>query len=327
MAIQPIFIFSVSRSGSTLLQRVIAAHEGVATAAEPWLLLPYAYTFRRGGVDAEYLHRVMVDAIEDFCEQLPGGQDDYRDELRNCVLRLYEKAAGEDTRFFVDKSPPYCLIAQEIMELFPEGKFVFLWRNPLGIIASTIKTWEPWRPTLSSEDLFTGLPRLVSAYEANRARCYSVRFEDLIDGDERRWRPLTEYLGIEFEPDALRRFAEVDLNGRMGDKVGVERYATLSREPREKWRSTLANPLRKAWCRRYLRFLGSERLATMGYDAAQLIAELDSQPATMDNLIPDIGRLIKDVAKEPIRIHTRSLRIGRPHVIRELMQVQPRRIG
>jgi hypothetical protein len=321
MAIQPIFIFSVSRSGSTLLQRVVAAHEGVATAAEPWLLLPYAYTFRRRGVDAEYLHRVMVDAIEDFCEKLPGGQEDYRGELRNCILRLYEKAAGEDARFFLDKSPPYCLIAQEIMELFPEGKFVFLWRNPLGIIASTIKTWEPWRPTLSSEDLFTGLPRLVAAYEANRARSYSVRFEDLIDGDERRWRPLLDYLGIEFEPDALRRFAEVDLNGRMGDKAGVERYATLSREPREKWRSTLANPLRKAWCRRYLRFLGAERLATMGYDAEQLISELDSQPMSMDNLIPDVGRLIKDVAKEPIRIRTHRNRIGSPHVIRELLQV------
>jgi Sulfotransferase family len=321
MAIQPIFIFSVSRSGSTLLQRVIAAHDGVATAAEPWLLLPFAYMFRPRGVDAEYLHPFMVDAIEDFCGQLPGGREDYRGELRDCVLRLYEKAAGEHARFFLDKSPPYCLIAQEIMQLFPEGKFVFLWRNPLGIVASTIKTWEPWRPTLSSEDLFTGIPRLVAAYEANQARCYSVRFEDLIDGDERRWRPLMDYLGIEFEPDALHRFAEVDLNGRMGDKVGVERYATLSSEPREKWRSTLANPLRKAWCRRYLRFLGPERLATMGYDCEQLIAELDAQPMSMDNLIPDVGRLIKDVAKEPIRIHTRSLRIGRPHVIRELMQV------
>ena len=48
MAIKPIFIFSITRSGSTLLQRVIAAHEGVATVSEPWVLLPYLYTLREG---------------------------------------------------------------------------------------------------------------------------------------------------------------------------------------------------------------------------------------------------------------------------------------
>jgi hypothetical protein len=28
----------------------------------------------------------------------------------------------------------------------------------------------------------------------------------------------------------------------------------------------MAGPLRQAWCRRYLRWLGAERLALMGYD-------------------------------------------------------------
>jgi hypothetical protein len=53
MAINPIFIFSVSRSGSTLVQRVIAAHNGVATVSEPWILLPYLYTSRSRGVTTE----------------------------------------------------------------------------------------------------------------------------------------------------------------------------------------------------------------------------------------------------------------------------------
>ncbi len=76
MAIQPIFIFSAVRSGSTLVQRILAAHEGVATVSEPWLLLPLASTLRRTGVDGGYLHPLTVDAIEDFCAQLPGGSED-----------------------------------------------------------------------------------------------------------------------------------------------------------------------------------------------------------------------------------------------------------
>lgn len=320
MAIQPIFVFSVSRSGSTLVQRVIAAHEGVATVSEPWILLPHLYMSRPYGVIAEYQHKSLVRAIEDFCRELPEEGEDYRAELRGLVLRLYEKAAGEEARYFLDKSPPYCLIAEEIIRLFPEGKFVFLWRNPLSIVASIIETWKPWHPTLFRSDLFIGLPRLIAASGAHSAHTHSVRFEDLVAGDERQWRALMDYLGIEFEPDALSRFSEVELNGRMGDPTGVKRYSTLSPEPQEKWKGTLANPLRKEWCRRYLRFLGDERLAVMGYDGERIIRELSSQPTSINNLVPDLGRLISDIAKEPIRTQIRRRGIGGPNVLRELLK-------
>jgi hypothetical protein len=319
MAIRPIFIFSISRSGSTLVQRIVAAHEGVATVSEPWLLLPYAYTLRQQGVDAEYFHPLMVNAIEDFCEELPGGSEDYLAELRRFVLRLYGKAAGDGARYFLDKSPPYCLIADEIMRLFPEGRFIFLWRNPVSVVASIVETWGPWHPTILRHDLFTGLPRLVAAYEANRARAHAVCFEQLVSGDERHWQAMMGYLGIEFEPETLHTFSNVRLNGRMGDPTGRTLYSALSAEPEQKWKATLGNPLRREWCRRYLRFLGDERLALMGYDKDRLIAELDSQPTCMRNLFPDLGRLLGDLAKEPVRIPLRRRGVGEPNVLRELL--------
>ncbi len=320
MTIQPIFIFSISRSGSTLVQRVIGAHDDVATVSEPWILLPYLYTLRSRGVTAEYEHDLMVTAIEDFCRELPKEGEDYQAELRDFVLRLYDKAAGGEARYFLDKSPPYCLIVEEIMRLFPEGKFVFLWRNPLSVVASIIHTWEQWHPTMFRSDLYIGLPRLVAAYRAHSARAHSVRFEDLLGDDTSRWRALLDYLGIEFEPDALSRFSEVELNGRMGDPTGVKRYSALSAEPQDKWKGTLDNPLRKEWCRRYLRFLGDERLAVMGYDAKQIVRELDSQPTSANCLVADLGRLIGDVAKEPIRVRMRRRGIGGPNVLRELLK-------
>lgn len=320
MPIKPIFIFSVSRSGSTLLQRILAAHDGVATVSEPWLLLPFAYSFRSAGVQAEYSHPMMVDAITDFCEELPQGIDGYRAELRRCMLRLYEKAAGPDARFFLDKSPPYCLIAEEIMALFPEGKFIFLWRNPLSIISSIIRTWEPWHPTMFRGDLFIGLPRLLDAYAAHRDAAHGVRFEDLLGGDERVWTALTDYLGIEFDPHALTRFSQVELHGRMGDPTGVQRYSTLSLEPQEKWRRTLANPLRREWSRRYLRFLGRERLAMMGYEERKLTSELSSLPSSTASLLPDAGRLFMDIAKEPVRMQLRRRGLKGPSVLHELLK-------
>lgn len=319
MAVRPIFIFSVVRSGSTLVQRILAAHDGVVTVSEPWLLLPYAYTARHAGVDAEYNHQVMVRAVDDFCEELPNGREDYRREIRACVLRLYEKATSEEARYFVDKTPTYCFVAEEIMKLFPEGKFVFLWRNPLSVVSSIVETWPPWHPTLFREELFTGLPRLVAAYAANRECAHAVRYEDLLGGDECHWRSLMAYLEIEFDPAALSRFAETQLNGSMGDPTGPKRYSALSSEPSEKWKQTLANPLRRAWSHRYLRFLGDERLAEMGYDREQIIAELDAQPMSIESLAPDLLQVVKDIAKEPIRARTRKRKIGGPNVIRELL--------
>ncbi|HEY0390950.1 MAG TPA: sulfotransferase [Solirubrobacterales bacterium] len=319
MSIQPIFLFSISRSGSTLVQRIIGAHEGVATTSEPWLLLPQAYTLRPRGVDAEYVHPLLVTAIEDFCEELPGGRDDYLDEMRKFISSLYEKAAGEGATHFLDKTPPYCLVAEEIMRLFPEGKFLFLWRSPLSVVASMIETWGPWHPNFMSSDLFIGLPRLIAAYEANRERVYAARFEDLTGGDEGHWSELMGYLGIEFEPEALANFAKIELGGRMGDPTGRQRYSTLSAEPQHKWKGTLANPLRREWCRRYLRFLGAARLATMGYEIERMTSELDSQSASLDSFAADLWRAAKDVATEPVRVRTRGRRLGTSSAIRPLL--------
>jgi hypothetical protein len=319
MSARPIFLLSISRSGSTLVQRILAAHEGIATASEPWLLLPHAYTLRPHGVDAEYVHPLLVEAIEDFAERLPAGEEDYLAELRAFALRLYEKAAGGDA-YFLDKTPPYCLIAAEIIRLFPDAKFVFLWRNPLSVLASLVRTWGPWHPTFMSADLFTGLPRLIAAYDANRGRAHAARFEDLVGGAEEPWRELMAYLEMEFDSSALSRFAEVEMNGRMGDPTGSRQYSALSSEPEGKWRQTLVNPLRRQWARRYLRYLGPERLALMGYDQAALLQALDELPPSFESALPDTMRALLDVAKEPLRVRTRNRRLGTPNVVRELLR-------
>ena len=46
----PIFIFSLPRAGSTLLQRVLMGHPEIASIAEPWLLLPLMYVQKEHGV-------------------------------------------------------------------------------------------------------------------------------------------------------------------------------------------------------------------------------------------------------------------------------------
>lgn len=289
---KPLFLFSLPRSGSTLTQRILGAHEQIATVSEPWILLPYLYTLRDRGVFAEYHHRASTEAIRDFCEALPGGREDYLLEIREFALRLYSKASRGSVRYFLDKTPRYHLIADEVISMFPEGKFLFLWRNPLAVVASIMDTWAGGRWNLYGYkiDLFEGLENLIRTYEKHGDRVHAVRYEEFTERPAEVWTGVFDYLGLPFDPLIVRRFSDVDLGGEKGDPTGTGKYRQVSREPLEKWKCTLANPMRRAWCRRYLRWIGADRLAVMGYTLDGLLAELDAVPASLQHLGSDALR-------------------------------------
>ena len=286
----PVFILSLPRSGSTLVQRVLAAHAGVATASEPWLLLPWLSPLQDRMPQATAWHHDVHDALVDFSDQLPGGRDDYRRTVHDAALELYAAAAGPDARFFVDKTPPYSMIIDEVARTFPQGRLVFLWRNPLSVVSSVVETFAGgrWKPADYPVSLFWGTTELVAGFQRWRERAHGVRYEDLLTGDHDTWRALCDYIGLPFEPEALERFAGVELAGRMGDPTGVRSYDALSTQTLEKWKTTVSTPVRQAWCRRYLRWLGAERLTTMGYDLDALLSDLDE-------LRPEGGNVAADV--------------------------------
>ena len=57
----------------------------------------------------------------------------------------------------------------------------------------------------------------------------------------------------------------------------------------------------------------------MGYDRARLTRELDAQPLSFDSLLPDLGRTLADLVKEPVRARTHRARTGAPSAVRELI--------
>jgi hypothetical protein len=333
MSAKPLFIFSRTRSGSTLLQRVLGSYDEVATVTEPYLLLPYVYTLRERGAVADYVHSFAVQGIEDFCNELPGGVDDYWHEVRELVLGLYERAAGSHTRdrpirYFLDKTPPYFLIIEEIMRLFPDGKFVFLWRNPLSQLASMLQLQDGrWSPAHFRVILFEGIELLTRAYRRHADSVCAVRYEDLISGDSAHWRRLAKYLNLEFDPRSLSQFTDVQLRGRGGDPTGVHLYSSLSTDPLTKWQETLNNPVRKAWCRRYLRWIGRERLELMGYDLDALLADVARVPTSTQRLGDDLLQVAEAFVKEPIRARARrSVGLGGASALRPLFEL-PRDAG
>ena len=101
-----IFLVCSPRSGSTLLQRMIGSHSRIFTHPEPHLITPLNYLGYYDTVDkAPYDHINAAQAVREFCEELPRGEEDYLDACRAYASTIYQRVLGStDAEFFLDQN-------------------------------------------------------------------------------------------------------------------------------------------------------------------------------------------------------------------------------
>jgi hypothetical protein len=120
------------------------------------------------------------------------------------VRRFAAAVAVRDRRPVVLKSPPHTARIPELLEAFPDARFVHVRRDPYTLFASTVKLWTelgrahgfqaPRRPDLVEEKVFREFRVLYERFFATRdripaGRLAEVRYEDfvqdLVGGTER----------------------------------------------------------------------------------------------------------------------------------------------
>jgi hypothetical protein len=280
---------------------MLGAHPAISTSPEPTFLLPLLHIDRDSDVVATYDQKFTAWAVQDFVSSLPEGRDDYRAAVAAFGRDLYRRAATDGARYHLDKTPKYHLIVDELVELFDTSTIVILWRNPLAVIASMITTWGRggvrWNLSHFRLDLFEGLPNMIEVAERHPDRVIEVAYESLVDDPDEAVDRIAARLGLTTGAGTADDFAEVKLVGRVQDPNAAKPEFQQVRTDRvDEWREVLANPLRRAWCRRYLDWLGAERLARMGYDLTELVDGLESIPASRRHLATDLVDMPLDVA-------------------------------
>ena len=268
----------------------MGTHKDIATAAEPHILIPLIYSLNSDSVYSKYSHEFVVRGVRALCGFLPNGIDDYLNEVREFVYRIYAKTARYNEKYFLDKTPAYHHIAKDIIELFPEAKFIFLWRNPLSVVSSYMETFYngQWQIHNAEFDLFDGLEGLITAYRKHENISISVRYEDIVFSPHKTWQRIFDYLGLPFYSELLEKFYTIKDLGLGDPYAQLPEYQKLRQKPVYKWKKILVNPLRKFWSRHYLRWIGEQRLAVMGYDFQSLVSELNSQPSDLRFLPKDL---------------------------------------
>jgi LPS sulfotransferase NodH len=311
------FIISQPRAGSTLLQRLLATHPEIQTVGEPWLAIPFVYALREKGVSAEYIHISLAQGFAEFVSKLPHGRADYFAEVRAMLERLQAKIAAPGKTWFLDKTPRYHLVLDELAEIFPDAKFIVLWRNPLAVVASILNTWQKGRFDLRyyEQDIFGGPRNILRFVEEQTVALHTLRYEDLVAAPEAEVRRVTDFLRL--PPLARVALPENDplKEARLGDKTGIHKFQSVSAASVEDWKRTFASPVRRHWARGYLRFLGREALHAMGYALEDLLGSLrttGTSPALAASDLRTLGlRTFRAFARPPF--YKTTMKTKKPH--------------
>lgn len=284
-----IFILSQPRSGSTLLQLLLGGHPDIATASEPWLALHPLYSLHEGGIAAEYDAGLARIALLQFLKDSGVSLDEYRGTLAEQLLFLYGRnAAKQGKKYFLDKTPRYYHIATELLDVFPNARFVVLFRNPMAVLNSIVDTWvhDDWaRLNIYRHDLVTAPGMLVDFCEKARGRCIRVGYEDLAGDPEGTLIKLCDYLGVTFSEKLLSYDKDLPARWRLGDKTGAHNRDAADAASIDKWATGISDPKKRYLFSSYLQQLGAGLVEKMGYDYQELSA-LTGAPERTSGIIP-----------------------------------------
>jgi hypothetical protein len=276
---QLIFLVSQPRAGSTLLQSLLAGVDMVHTTAEPWLMLHPLYALRETGHAADYDAAVAARALRDYLNELDEGEDVYYEAVRLMGLELYGRACRQaGKQLFLDKTPRYYHILPELSRVFPEARFIILFRNPAAVFSSILRTWmdDDWsRFDYFREDLLVAPRTLTDSHAYLADRAIVVHYEHLVHAPEAVLAELCARLGLPYGPQLLSYGERPLPAGRYGDPTGIRRYDRPSAASLNTWLEHARDPQIHHLISAYLDELGDEQIARMGYVPVELRATLN----------------------------------------------------
>mgnify|MGYP000624265916 CR=1 FL=1 len=253
---QVVYIISLPRSGSTLLQKLLTTSSSVSSVAEPWFMLPLLSLFHRD-YRAPYNSRMTYEAIEAFSSSLDQQGVHLQQEVGEFANRIYSAACGEDSTFFVDKTPRYYYQLNNLQQVMPDAKYIYLFRNPLEVLASKIRmrghTLKGF--AIYEDDIFLAPLKMLNGLQNAPHHFHAVSFHSLVTRPAEAAQRLGDFLGVaDITPLAV---AQVNIEGKMGDPKAMAEHHNIHSN-HESWTSEVNSLVRYFLFRRVLRAIPEE---------------------------------------------------------------------
>lgn len=196
-ALTPIFIIGMHRSGTTLLERILAGHSQVTDGGET-----YKFTAQLD-IAADHKTRDALDMVT--AERLANA--DFDAIGRAFIEDLEARAAGRS--FVTEKLPPNLINAGFIAKALPGARILHMVRDPRDTCFSNLRTYFNRTATYSYDQLqLTGYYRqyrdLMRHWHAVMpGRILDVDYDELVSDPEPTARKVLAFCGLSFEPGML----------------------------------------------------------------------------------------------------------------------------
>lgn len=226
---QPVFVLTAGRSGSTLLRFILDSHPELACPPETNVALACG--------QLASMWKTLESALPDHpgkapSRALPGHIRDPIKEAIDSAYGHYLKGVGKQR--WCDKSPDSCWHAGLLAQLYPEAKFICLYRHCMDVVASAIEAY-PWGlPRRIGFEYITQHPgnsvatvshywlaqvqQIMNFEEENPRRCYRLRYEDLVGEPEQTAESIFSFLGIPPVPGITQSCFRTPHSKGPGDK-------------------------------------------------------------------------------------------------------------
>ena len=214
-----VLILGQSRSGSSLLMRLLNFHPDVHIYGENWNALHHLYMFHRSIKDIE-------DWKPDYQKALDGevkpawmnnmSEDSVKTNLHGVIQTMFPDWPKHGVRGFKEirvglphYNPTYKEFEQEIdwyNEIFPNMKVIFLTRNMKDMLMSA---WHPKDPT-SIELQLNHQQKFYRRYASEHPhRCLELKYKFMLDITKGP-RAIFEWLGLEYR-ETMSRALDIKL--------------------------------------------------------------------------------------------------------------------
>ena len=260
-----VFIFCLPRSGSTLLSLLLDGHERICCPPEPWYLLKLLTFRRQVNPFCLYDDNLALVGSNEFIDAPTFASSAAAFAATAYNARLHE--TGKE--IFVDKTPRYYHVIDEIDRVFPRAKKIFLKRNPLDVALSYKSTWNVSPEMLTGSSLFNtldfalGLYRLNDYFSEASADKHVVKYEDLVASPEENLRKICDFIGVEYDQGMLD-FSRNKKSGHSGSSMGDKKIHETSAIHASSKNSGI-NKFNDAELQKLISFLGVDIFDKLGY--------------------------------------------------------------
>lgn len=269
----PVFLVGCPRSGTTLLRDLLRSHPLLTIPGESHFIPDFyrAYGDPQNPWEAERLAARILGTFWIGRWHLPLEPGDFRDcrTFRETVERLYETWARlEGKRQWGDKTPHYVLHMPLLARLFPEARFVHIYRDGRDVALSWLKKrYEPQNLYAAIEQWsFMVTTGMRDGRRLGPERYFEVRYETLISETEAVMRKVCRLLGLPWDAAVLR--PNRSQRGTAGVTAGPPPAEVKSRNS-EKWKTEMAREDRQL-----AESVAGETLAQLGYETNGLARPL-----------------------------------------------------